>query len=89
MDLHLAAYCMIATQPAVCLLCNRRIKIPLFCALTNKLGICSRIAMILTELILLAVLALEVENVNSQSNISKKGSFLTAFAMEQLLSKKM
>jgi hypothetical protein len=63
---------MVTTQPAVRLFRNRGIKIPLPGSFTEELRICSWVTMILTKLILLAVLALEVKDIDCQSHILKE-----------------
>ena len=59
---------MIATDPHVSLLGNRRVEKPAP-ILTDQLRECSRIAIFLTKCMRLFVLGLEMEDVNAEANV--------------------
>jgi len=64
MNLHLATDCIVSAKPCVGLLGNRRIEVPCLCTNPKEFRIGDRVAVFLTKHIALAMLALEVENVN-------------------------
>jgi hypothetical protein len=69
---HLTAYGLIPTKPAICLLGNGRIEIPLLVTFAKKLRVCNRVAILLAKLVLLTMLAFEMEDVNSECDITEE-----------------
>ena len=76
---HLTANGLKPSKPTICLLGNRRVKIPLLVTFTKKLRICNWVAVILTKLIPFAVLAFEMKHIHSESYIKEKRVILDSF----------
>jgi hypothetical protein len=54
------------------LLGNGRIKIPLLVTFAKKLRVCNRVAILLTKLVLLTMLAFEMEDINGECDIMEE-----------------
>lgn len=79
-DAHLATYGLIPAKPAICLLGNGRIKVPLLEAFSKKLRISDWIAILLTELVLFTVLAFEMEDIDRECDILEERIILNSLA---------
>lgn len=86
-NVHLTTYGLIPAKPAICLLCNQRIKIPLLETFSKKLWISNWIAILLTELVLFTVLAFEMEDVNNEHNILEERIMLNSLAKGTIIVK--
>lgn len=64
---------MIATQPAVGLLCDGRVKVPLFVTFTSKLRKCDWVAVGLAKSVCDGMLALEMEDINRKPDTVEIG----------------
>ena len=77
---HLTAYGLIPSKPAICLLSNGGIEIPLLVTFAKKLRICYQVAILLTKLVLLTMLAFEMEDINSECDITEERIILDSLS---------